>query len=180
MSKFTKIHTAIIGTFKSAKVQADKLLADSTTKQNAEIQKLVDAHLLACTTTKAEYLKGNSVKNDARREVKELFESLAKAEYISQKSATQYQTCFWIAFEKGIPFARDLVNVKAKAKADATAKAETAKAGKVEVTTIAEMHKTLSKALAQARILNQTIFAGELVDFIIATYPDFKETVLSK
>lgn len=180
MSKFTKIHTAIIGTFKSAKVQADKLLADSTTKQNAEIQKLVDAHLLACTTTKAEYLKGNSVKNDARREVKELFESLAKAEYISQKSATQYQTCFWIAFEKGIPFARDLVNVKAKAKADATAKAETPNAGAVTTTTIAEMHKTLSKALAQARTLNQSIFAAELIDFILITYPDFKETVLSK
>jgi hypothetical protein len=179
MAKFTKLHTAIVGAFKSAKVQADKLLADSTTKQNAEIQKLVDAHLLACTTTKAEYLKGNSVKNDARREVKELFESLAKAEYISQKSATQYQTCFWIAFEKGIPFSRDLVNAKAKAKAE-TAKTESVKAGKVEVTTVAEMHKTLSKALAQARILNQTIFAGELVDFIIATYPDFKETVLAK
>jgi hypothetical protein len=180
MSKFTKIHTAIIGTFKSAKVQADKLLADSTTKQNAEIQKLVDAHLLACTTTKAEYLKGNSVKNDARREVKELFESLAKAEYISQKSATQYQTCFWIAFEKGIPFSRDLVNVKAKAKADATAKAETPNAGAVTTTTIAEMHKTLSKALAQARTLNQSIFAAELIDFILITYPDFKETVLGK
>ena len=180
MSKFTKIHTAIIGTFKSAKVQADKLLADSTTKQNAEIQKLVDAHLLACTTTKAEYLKGNSVKNDARREVKELFESLAKAEYISQKSATQYQTCFWIAFEKGIPFARDLVNAKAKAKADATAKAESVKAGAVTTTTIAEMHKTLSKALAQARTLNQSIFAAELIDFILITYPDFKETVLGK
>ena len=180
MSKFSKIHTAIIGTFKSAKVQADKLLADSTTKQNAEIQKLVDAHLLACTTTKAEYLKGNSVKNDARREVKELFESLAKAEYISQKSATQYQTCFWIAFEKGIPFARDLVNVKAKAKADATAKAESVKAGAVTTTTIAEMHKTLSKALAQARTLNQSIFAAELIDFILITYPDFKETVLGK
>ena len=180
MSKFSKIHTAIIGTFKTANVQADKLLADSTTKQNAEIQKLVDAHLLACTTTKAEYLKGNSVKNDARREVKELFESLAKAEYISQKSATQYQTCFWIAFEKGIPFARDLVNVKAKAKADATAKAESVKAGAVTTTTIAEMHKTLSKALAQARTLNQSIFAAELVDFILITYPDFKETVLGK
>jgi hypothetical protein len=180
MSKFSKIHTAIIGTFKTAKVQADKLLADSTTKQNAEIQKLVDAHLLACTTTKAEYLKGNSVKNDARREVKELFESLAKAEYISQKSATQYQTCFWIAFEKGIPFTRDLVNVKAKAKADATAKAESVKAGAVTTTTIAEMHKTLSKALAQARTLNQSIFAAELIDFILITYPDFKETVLGK
>jgi len=179
MAKFTKIHSAIIGAFKSAKVQADKLLADSVTKQNAEIQKLIDAHLLACTTTKAEYLKGNSVKNDARREVKELFESLAKAEYISQKSATQYQTCFWIAFEKGIPFSRDLVNAKAKAKAEKT-KTETAKAGKVEVTTIAEMHKTLSKALAQGRLLNQLVFVPALLDFIVEHYPDFKETVLAK
>jgi hypothetical protein len=179
MSKFSKIHTAIIGTFKTAKVQADKLLADSTTKQNAEIQKLVDAHLLACTTTKAEYLKGNSVKNDARREVKELFESLAKAEYISQKSATQYQTCFWIAFEKGIPFSRDLVNAKAKAKAETT-KAETPNAGAVTTTTVAEMHKTLSKALAQARTLNQSTFVADLLDCIIETYPDFTETVLGK
>jgi hypothetical protein len=179
MAKFTKLHTAIVGAFKSADDQFKKLEVATVTTQNKAITALVDAHIVACTTTKAEYLKGNSVKNDARREVKELFESLAKAEYISQKSATQYQTCFWIAFEKGIPFSRDLVNKKAEAKAETT-KTETAKAGKVEVTTIAEMHKTLSKALAQARILNQTIFAGELVDFIIATYPDFKETVLSK
>ena len=180
MSKFTKLHTAIVGAFKSADDQFKKLEVTTVTNQNKAITALVDAHIVACTTTKAEYLKGNSVKNDARREVKELFEALAKAEYISQKSATQYQTCFWIAFEKGIPFARDLVNVKSKAKADATAKAESVKAGKVEVTTVAEMHKTLSKALAQARILNQTIFAAELIDFILITYPDFKETVLSK
>jgi hypothetical protein len=179
MSKFTKLHTAIVGAFKSADDQFKKLEVATVTTQNKAITALVDAHLLACTTTKAEYLKGNSVKNDARREVKELFESLAKAEYISQKSATQYQTCFWIAFEKGIPFTRDLVNVKAKAKAD-SAKAETPNAGAVTTTTIAEMHKTLSKALAQARTLNQSIFAAELIDFILITYPDFKETVLGK
>jgi hypothetical protein len=180
MSKFTKLHTAIVGAFKSADDQFKKLEVTTVTNQNKAITALVDAHIVACTTTKAEYLKGNSVKNDARREVKELFESLAKAEYISQKSATQYQTCFWIAFEKGIPFTRDLVNVKAKAKADATAKAESVKAGAVTTTTIAEMHKTLSKALAQARTLNQSIFAAELIDFILITYPDFKETVLGK
>ena len=175
MSKFTKLHNAIIGTFKSAKVQADKLLADSTTKQNVEIQKLVDAHLLACTTTKAEYLKGNSVKNDARREVKELFESLAKAEYISQKSATQYQSCFWIAFEKGIPFSRDLVNAKAKAKAE-TAKAETPKAGPVEKTDMPALIATLQKALHQCVLLNQTMLKASLIDSIIEFIPDFKES----
>jgi hypothetical protein len=180
MAKFTKLHTAIVGAFKSADDQFKKLEVATVTTQNKAITALVDAHIVACTTTKAEYLKGNSVKNDARREVKELFESLAKAEYISQKSATQYQTCFWIAFEKGIPFSRDLVNVKAKAKADATAKAESVKAGAVTTTTVAEMHKTLSKALGQARTLNQSIFAAELIDFILITYPDFKETVLGK
>ena len=179
MAKFTKLHTAIVGAFKSADEQAKKLEVTSVTNQNKAITALVDAHLLACTTTKAEYLKGNSVKNDARREVKELFESLAKAEYITQKSATQYQTCFWIAFEKGIPFSRDLVNAKSKAKAESV-KAESVKAGAVTTTTVAEMHKTLSKALAQARTLNQSIFAAELIDFILITYPDFKETVLSK
>jgi hypothetical protein len=180
MAKFTKLHTAIVGTFKTASEQFQKLEVATVTNQNKAITALVDAHIVACTTTKAEYLKGNSVKNDARREVKELFESLAKAEYISQKSATQYQTCFWIAFEKGIPFARDLVNVKSKAKADATAKAETQKAGAVSTTTMEDMHKTLSKALAQARMLNQATFVAELLDCIIETYPDFKETVLGK
>jgi hypothetical protein len=178
MAKFTKIHSAIIGAFKSAKVQADKLLADSVTKQNAEIQKLVDAHIVACTTTKAEYLKGNSVKNDARREVKELFESLAKAEYISQKSATQYQTCFWIAFEKNIPFSRDLVNAKSKEKAD-SAKA-VPKSGPITSTTREALDKTLSKALAQARALGLNEFAATMLDHCIESLDGFKETVLDK
>jgi hypothetical protein len=180
MSKFTKIHTAIVGAFKSAKEAADKLEVTSVTNQNKAIQSLVDAHLLACTTTKAEYMKGNSVKNEAKGEVKSLFDKLAGADYITKKSATQYQTCFWIAFETGVPFARDLVNKKSKAKAEATAKAENEKAGAVSTTTIPEMHKTLSKALAQARILNQATFVADLLDCITDTYPDFKETVLAK
>jgi hypothetical protein len=50
----------------------------------------------------------------------------------------------------------------------------------VETTDIPALHKTLSKALAQARILNQSIFAADLVDLIVDTWPDFKETVLAK
>ena len=177
----TTIINRIVASFVNAKKAHDDLELMNVKEQDKLIQQLVDAHLVACTTTKAEYMKGNSAKNDARKEVKELFEKLAKDKYISQGTVKTYQGCFWIAFETGVPFSRNLANEKTEAKKVETAKAEsTAKAGKVEVTTIAEMHKTLSKALAQARILNQTIFAGELVDFIIATYPDFKETVLSK
>ena len=181
MSKFTPIMEAIVSTFETTVGKEKALQAKNVKLQNVEISKLVDAHIVANDKpTKAEYMKGNSATNEARKEIKTLFEGLATAGYIEKSTVKSYQNSFWIAFEQGVPFNRNLANKKsADKKAEAT-KTETAKAGKVETTTIAEMHKTLSKALAQARILNQTIFAGELVDFIIATYPDFKETVLSK
>lgn len=181
MAQFAKISETIVSTFETT-IGKEKALRDSNiNKQNKAIQALVDAHILSCDVPKAQYMKGNASSNDAKKEVKALFDKLANAEYISKASASIYQTCFWIAFETGVPFSRDLHNVKAKAKADATAKTESAtKAGKVETTTIPEMHKTLSKALAQARILNQAMFAGALLDCIVETYPDFKETVLGK
>lgn len=187
MAKSTKapssltIVSAIINKFAEGKKALEALEATSIVEQDAEIQKLVDYHLIACTTTKALYMKGNSATNPARKEVKDLFTKLSEMGCFDKGSIKTYQGCFWIAFEKGVPFGRNLANAKSEAKKAETAKKDaTPKAGKVEVTTIEEMHKTLSKALAQARILNQTIFAGELVDFIIATYPDFKETVLAK
>lgn len=182
MAQFAKISETIVSTFETT-IGKEKALRDANiSKQNKAIQALVDAHIIACDVPKAEYLKGNAATNEAKKEVKALFDKLANAEYISKASAATYQTCFWIAFETGVPFSRDLHNVKTKAKADATAKVDDTakKAGKVETTTIAEMHKTLSKALAQARILNQLTFAAELLDCIVDTYPEFKETVLTK
>ena len=176
MSQFSKIHASIIGAFSSAHAKAKKLEAESISKQNAEIQKLVDAHLLACTTTKQEYMRGNSATNEAKGEVKALFDSLVAKEYIKSTSAQQYQQCFWIAFEKGVPFSRDLVNKKAKAKADATAKAEATKSGKVEVTDMPALVATLQKALHQCTLLNQLILKGALIDAIVETIPDFVET----
>ena len=177
MANFTKLHASIIGAFATAKAKADKLIADSITKQNAEIQKLVDAHVLACTTTKAEYLKGNSKTNEARGEVKALFDSLVSKEYISKNSAQQYAQCFWIAFETNVPFSRDLANKKAEAKAEANTKAEaTAKAGKVEVTDMPALTLTLQKALHQCTLLNQTLLKGALLDAIVEFIPEFTET----
>jgi hypothetical protein len=177
MAQFTKLHASIIGAFATAKAKADKLIADSITKQNAEIQKLVDAHVLACATTKAEYLKGNSKTNEARGEVKALFDSLVSKEYISKNSAQQYAQCFWIAFETNVPFSRDLANKKAEAKAEANTKAEaTAKAGKVEVTDMPALTLTLQKALHQCTLLNQTLLKGALLDAIVEFIPEFTET----
>jgi hypothetical protein len=181
MAQFNAITEAIVSTFKTTASKEEDLRLKNVATQNKSIQKLVDAHVLACDVPKALYMKGNASTNDARKEVKALFDRLASDKFISKTSGGIYQTCFWIAFETGVPFSRDLHNVKSEAKSDATTKSEdTKKAGKVETTTIPEMHKTLSKALAQARILNQAIFAGSLLDCIIETYPDFKETVLGK
>jgi len=178
MAQFTKLHASIIGAFATAKAKADKLIADSVKNQNKAIQALVDAHLLACTTTKAEYMKGNSKTNEARGEVKSLFDTLVSKEYIKSTSAQQYQQCFWIAFETGVPFARDLVNKKAEAKAEANTKAEsTAKAGKVEVTDMPALVLTLQKALHQCTLLNQSMLKGALLDAIVEFIPDFTESV---
>jgi hypothetical protein len=172
---------AIVSTFETTVGKEKALQAKNVKLQNVEISKLVDAHIVANDKpTKAEYMKGNSATNEARKEIKTLFEGLATAGYIEKSTVKSYQNSFWIAFEQGVPFNRNLANKKSADKKAETAKTESVKAGKVEVTTVAEMHKTLSKALAQARILNQTIFAAELIDFILITYPDFKETVLSK
>ena len=178
MAQFTKLCTAIVGTFATADAKAKKLVADSTTNQNKAITALVDAHILACTTTKAEYMKGTSVKNEAKGEIKALFDSLVSKEYISKNSAQQYQQCFWIAFEKGIPFTRDLVNKKAAENALAnTPKTETPKAGPVEKTDMPALIATLQKALHQCTLLNQSMLKGALVDAIIEFIPDFTESV---
>ena len=178
MAQFSKLHASIIGAFATAKAKAEKLEADSISKQNAEIQKLVDAHVIACNTTKAEYLKGNSKTNEARGEVKALFDSLVSKEYISKNSAQQYAQCFWIAFETNVPFSRDLANKKSEAKAEVNAKAEaTAKAGKVEVTDMPALIATLQKALHQCTLLNQSMLKASLIDSIIEFIPDFTESV---
>jgi len=181
MSKSTKpatrttIINRIVASFVNAKKAHDDLELMNVKEQDKLIQQLVDAHLVACTTTKALYMKGNSAKNDARKEVKELFEKLANDKYISQGTVKTYQGCFWIAFETGVPFSRNLANAKTEAKKVEATKTESAKAGKVEKTDMPALVLTLQKALYQCNLLNQTILKGALLDAIVETIPEFVE-----
>jgi hypothetical protein len=168
------IVTAVIKSFDKGAKALDKIRVD----QDKAIQCALDAMLIACDKPKAEFLKGNAKTNPARGQIKGMFDAIAEAGFISKSSAASYQTAFWIAFETGVPFQRDLNNKKESD--NAGTKTEKAKSGKVETTDIPALHKTLSKALAQARLLNQSIFAADLVDLITDTWPDFKETILSK
>ena len=149
-------------------------LAKIRTTQDQAINAVLDAMTIACDKPKVEFMKGNAKTNDARREVKEMFDAIVSPT-CSKASAAQYQSAFWIAFEQGIAFQRDLVNKKSDDKKDATAKA-----GKVTSTSRTELDKTLSKALAQARMLGLTEFAAEMLDLCIESLDDFKEAASDK
>ena len=160
-----------------------KAIAKARTMQDKAIQATLDAMVIACDKPKALFMKGNAKTNEARGQIKGMFDAICEKGFISKSSAASYQSAFWIAFEQGVPFQRDLNNKKDKVEGTdngGTEGTDKPKSGKVEVTDIPALHKTLSKALAQARLLNQSIFAADLVDLIVDTWPDFKETVLNK
>lgn len=150
-------------------------IAKIRTEQDKAINAVLDAMTLACDKPKDIFMKGNAKTNEARREVKEMFDAIVSPT-CSKSSAASYQSAFWIAFEQGIAFQRDLNNKKE----NAGEKSSEPKAGKVTSTSRTDLDKTLSKALAQARMLGLTEFAATLLDHCIESLDDFKETVLSK
>jgi hypothetical protein len=143
--------------------------------QDKAINAVLDAMTLACDKPKELFMKGNAKTNEARREVKEMFDAIVSPT-CSKSSAASYQSAFWIAFEQGIAFQRDLNNKKE----NAGEKSSEPKSGKVTSTSRTDLDKTLSKALAQARMLGLTEFAADILDLCIESLDDFKETVLSK
>jgi len=150
-------------------------IAKIRTEQDKAINAVLDAMTLACDKPKELFMKGNAKTNEARREIKELFDAIVSPT-CSKSSAASYQSAFWIAFEQGIAFQRDLNNKKE----NAGEKVSTPKSGKVTSTSRTDLDKTLSKALGQARMLGLTEFAATLLDHCIESLDDFKETVLSK
>jgi hypothetical protein len=172
MTMFTK---TLLSTIDKAFEGEAKAIAKARVIQDQAIQQALDVVTLVCDKPKAEFLKGNSKTNLARGEVKALFDGLVEKGFISKATGAQYQSCFWIAFETGVEFQRDLVNKKSDAKKEATPKA-----GKVTSTSRTDLDKTLSKALAQARMLGLTEFAATMLDHCIESLDGFKETVLDK
>lgn len=174
--------SSALRTIGSADAKLTKVKATIAAEQSKAFNMVLDAMVLACDKPKALFLKGNAATNPARAQVKGLFDKAVEAGYLTKATAATYQTCFWIAFEQGCAWSADLANKKTADKQAGETKGETSAktSGKVETTDIPALHKTLSKALAQARILNQTMFAADLIDLIQDTWPDFTETVLSK
>lgn len=86
----------------------------ATVTRNAELGKLADA--IRAKGVTAEHLKGNAKSNPIRATVKAFFDRLVEAGVIGKASGATYQTCFWLAYEKQVPFSTDLANQKTEAK----------------------------------------------------------------
>lgn len=155
-----------------------KAIAKARTQQDKAIQTALDAMLIAADKPKAEFLKGNAKTNAARGQIKAMFDAIVEKGFISKSSGASYQTAFWIAFEQGVPFQRDLNNKKDKPEGEAKTSAKAS--GAVQSTTRKDLDKTLSKALAQARLLGLLDFAADILDLCQDCLDGFEETVLDK
>lgn len=156
-----------------------KAIAKARAAQDKAIQAALDAMFIACDKPKAEFLKGNAKTNPARGQIKAMFDAIVEKGFISKSSGASYQSAFWIAFEQGIEFSRDLNNKKDKGEAG-EAKANPKSSGGVQSTTRKDLDKTISKALAQARLLGLLDFAADMLDLVQDRLDNFEETVLDK
>jgi hypothetical protein len=157
-----------------------KAIAKARAGQDKAIQATLDAMVIACDQSKALFMKGNAKTNEARGQIKSMFDAICEKGFISKSSAASYQSAFWIAFEQGIPFQRDLNNKKDKTESTGETKTSTKASGAVQSTSRKDLDKTLSKALAQARLLGLTDFAAEVLDLCIDRLDGFEETILDK
>lgn len=164
--------------FKDSHGKLNKVMASITADRSKAVNQVLDAMFIACDKPKAEFLKGNAATNPARFQVKAMFDAIVEAGHLESSTGKSYQTCFWIAFEQGVTWAPDLANKKSKS--DGEAKASAKPSGAVQSTSRIDLDKTLSKAMAQARLLGLTEFAAELVDLCVDCLDGFKETVLAK
>ena len=159
----TKLTAAVVTAFTGKVKDLNKL-------QDAAIQKAVDAMRIACAVPVAEFMGGNAKTNPARGQVAAMFTEIVTAGGLSKSAANNYATSFWVAFETNVPFQRTLYEGGRKAKA-------TPKAGAVKTTDRAALDATLSKALAQARLLGLDGFAAEILDLCLDALDGFTEVV---
>jgi hypothetical protein len=172
--------SSALRTIGSADAKLTKVKATIAAEQSKAFNMVLDAMFVACDKPKAVFLKGNAATNPARAQVKAMFDKTVEAGYLTKATAATYQTCFWIAFEQGTQWSADLANAKTKAKQEAATDAAVPKAGASTQTTRAELDKTLSKALAQARAIGLVDFAADMLDLIQDRLDSFTETVMTK
>ena len=166
--------------FKDSHGKLNKVMASIASDRSKAVNQVLDAMVIACDKPKAEFMKGNAATNAARFQVKAMFDAIVEAGHLESATGKSYQTAFWIAFQTGVAWSSDLNNKKTADKQSGEAQTSAKASGAVQSTSRTDLDKTLSKAMAQARLLGLTEFAAELVDLCIDRLDGFTETVLAK
>ena len=158
--------------------QFDNAYEKLTAVVNREFQQFVDAWIVAGND------RGQASCNALGKAIREsqVVIDLDAIGAVAKKTFTEYAQSAMRALHYNVPFSADLKN-DADKKLPWSKSATGGKAGpsgKVTSTTRADLDKTLSKALAQARALGLTEFAADVLDLCLDGLDGFKETVLDK
>jgi hypothetical protein len=171
-SSFSPIVLGKVWETMAAKIQGlDKATADAVMARNDGVQLVMDSMRAAQKTKMAVFLAGNSVSNQAKRDIADMFAGFAADGLMKKNTATMYASSYWLCYEEGIAFNPMQRKIKAAEKADGVT-VETANA---KITSIETLEKALIKALAMARVLQHTT-AGGLLDLILEVNPKFTES----
>lgn len=175
----TKANTIIAPSFDTyaksvikAKETAHKAMTKADAAIDATMQKFVDAWALAgFTNSRADVDKlGKAIRES------ETVKNIIDTEWLKRKTFTEYAQSAMRAFYHGVPFEASLKNNPDMVLPWGKSKESSgAKSGKVESTSRAELDKTLSKALKQARLLGLTEFAANILDLCLESLDDFSE-----
>lgn len=154
----------------------DKSFAKLTGTVNAAMQGFIDQWSIANDKSEA------SVKamGKAIRESQVVLDLVATGA-MEKKTFTEYAQSAMRALHYGVPFSADLKNNPDMGLPWGKAgKGGATSSGPVKSTSRADLDKTISKALAQARMLGLAEFAADMLDLCLDSLDGFKETVLDK
>jgi hypothetical protein len=157
----------------AAQAAADRIAV----KTSDAIVQAIQRHLDACAVAGVPRdLPGVNAIGRGIRECQAFIDSVATG-FFERKTITEYAQGAMRAYFHNVAFAASLKN-------DPTykipAKDGTVKTGSVSVVTVAAFHKTLIKALQQARMLGLHEQAADMLDFCLESFDGFSETDADK
>jgi hypothetical protein len=179
MTKSTKTQTVKAPSFDAyAKpiIRGYESFDKAASKLRDVVQSTMQAYIDVCAKAGIERdQKGCTALGKAIREC-ETVANIVASGAMEKKTFTEYAQAAMRAHFHAVPFEASLKNNPDFALPWGKAKESTgAKSGKVESTSRAELDKTLSKALKQARILGLTEFAANILDLCIESLDNFAE-----
>jgi hypothetical protein len=158
----------------AAQTAADKIAV----KTSDAIVMAIQRHLDSCSVAGVPRdQQGVNAIGKGIRECQVFLDAVATG-FFERKTVTEYAQGAMRAYFHNVPFVASLKNdpsMKIPAK-DGTVKS----AGKSTTTTNAAFHKTLCKALSQARLLGLDEQAADMLDFLLEVFDGFSETDADK